>query len=330
MTEQKRLPEEIRVPLLEIPQRLDVFLTGTLATQGISRTLVKRFIDNGWVMMQGRQHVTADLRVTGAELIRLTIPVTAPLNKKPMRLEVLYEDKDLVIINKPSGLITHPRSSLPFQIPPSLAHELGAMDEPSVLTWVLQNYPKALDVPRLGIVHRLDADASGALMLAKTTPFYHKALNMFENRAVSKTYLAVVWGKLNDDSGVINLGITKRYTKGAVKMGISQVGGREAITEYAVKKIYKKVSLVELYPKTGRTHQLRLHMAALGHPICGDRVYNRVLSERGQPLVGKPIDAKDRARFTRLMLHAWKLEFERSGKTISATAPRPKEFLKKY
>lgn len=314
------LPEQLPVPPLAGPQRLDIYLAQTLAQYGISRTTVKKFIAHGWVRVNEEIGRRPDFKLQGQETITLAIPQGQPQSPVPA-LTKLYEDENCVAVNKPTGLMTHPRSSLPFKVGPHLAQQLGSMDEPTVLSWILRNYPNNQNVPRLGIVHRLDTDASGVLLVAKTIPFYYQACKLFARRKIEKTYLALVWGCPQEPEGTIELGIIKKYSKNKIFMRVSATGGKEAKTIYAVKRTFKQTSLLELTPQTGRTHQLRLHLAGIGHPICGDAIYKQGAHQNPQE-----------APFKRLMLHAWKLAFTRpaSATTIEITAPRPKEFLKKY
>ena len=185
-----------------------------------------------------------------------------------MKLEnptIIYEDKNLLVINKPFGLLTHPTPH---------------RDEPTLITWLLEAYPEIKNVgedpTRPGIVHRLDKDTGGLMIIAKTQKSFEHLKNLFSSREIHKKYLALVWGNIKNDTGIIDKpiglarGIAKRTTHTTKKT-------REAITEYKVRTRYPhaNMTLIELSPKTGRTHQLRVHMASIGNPIVGDKLYGR-------------------------------------------------------
>ena len=213
---------------------------------------------------------------------------------------IVYDSPDFVVINKPPGLLTHPRNENDHR--------------PSVLSWLLEHYPQAKNVgdptslklrgagdpPRPGIVHRIDKDTSGLLILAKTQKSFLHFKKLFHDRLISKTYIALVYGDLKNDRGIIDAPLFKfgtRQSTRPVKEGKSLE--RAAVTEYSVLKRFSDdanpYTLVEVSPKTGRTHQIRIHFKSIGHPVVGDPIYG------GQ--AGKD----DYLRLGRFLLHAQKL-----------------------
>lgn len=177
----------------------------------------------------------------------------------------IFEDKEILILNKPFGLLVH-----------GTKHS----NESTLVDWLLQTHPETRgigeDPERPGIVHRLDKDTGGIMVVAKTQSSYERLKHLFSSRKMEKKYIALVWGIIKHDTGIIDKpigfkrGEAKRTTHTTKKT-------REALTEYRVRTRYKNASmtLVELVPKTGRTHQLRVHMASIGHPIVGDKLYGR-------------------------------------------------------
>ena len=203
---------------------------------------------------------------------------------------IVYDSPDFVVINKPPGLLTHPRNK--------------DDKRPSVLSWFLEKYPEAKsvgeDLTRPGIVHRIDKDTSGLLILVKTQKSFLHFKKLFHDRLISKTYIALVYGDLKNDRGIIDAPLFKfgtRQSTRPVKEGKSLE--RAAVTEYSVLKRFSDdanpYTLVEVSPKTGRTHQIRIHFKSIGHPVVGDPIYG------GQ--AGKD----DYLRLGRFLLHAQKL-----------------------
>jgi len=229
------------------------------------------------------------------------------------RIKILYEDKDILVIDKPSGIAVHPD---------------GRTKEKTITDWVLKNYPKMKNVGELmgeikrpGIVHRLDRDTSGVLLLAKNQKIHQFLKEQFQNRTIKKVYIAIVNGWVKDDRGIINKPIGRsprdfrRYLSGRGARGEM----REAVTQYKVLKRIKvglnKFTYLEVRPKTGRTHQIRVHMKFLNHPVVCDSLYN--------PKGACPKDIK------RLALHAQSIEFkDLKGKMIKIESPLPLGFKK--
>jgi len=238
--------------------------------------------------------------------------------------KVLHEDAEMLVLCKPAGLLTHPISSLAFETDPKLAEALGVFEKPSVLAWILERIPGNRDLPRGGLVHRLDAGTSGVMLAAKTANTAAALSEMFARRQIKKTYVALAQGRFPAQNGVIDLKLLKRYGSRRVRVMASKERGVEAVTVYRVLRQYsgphgaqgEPYLLVELRPLTGRTHQLRTHLAALKVWICGDTLY------------GKP----GGAAFGRLMLHARRIELRHpvTGRPLRITAIVPADFSREF
>jgi len=219
-----------------------------------------------------------------------------------MILSIVYEDSDLIVINKPSGLITHPKNKTDTS--------------KSVVSWLLEKYPSIKNIGedplRPGVVHRIDKYTSGLLIISKTQKSFDYLKNQFKERKIEKTYIALVHGKLKDSSGVIKSPLGKIGIKQTTKIkGKKELKGKEAITEYKVKKRFNNYTLLEIYPKTGRTHQIRVHLKSIYHPIVGDVLY------------GKKVE---NIKINRLFLHAFQLKLVTlSGKNIFIQTDLPEE-----
>ena len=185
--------------------------------------------------------------------------------------QIVYEDDNILVVNKPYGLITHPKNATDTQ--------------PSLTDWVAVNYPELKDVgepfsasgfplPRHGIVHRLDKDTSGLIVIAKDQAAFDFMKKQFQEHTIQKHYYALVYGTPKERIGVINAPLGRIGMKRTTQMeGKKMIDGKESVTEYKVVKSFEKYSLLDVSPKTGRTHQIRVHLKSLGHPIAGDIVY---------------------------------------------------------
>lgn len=216
-----------------------------------------------------------------------------------MDIPILFEDSHLLLINKPPGIVVN---------------RARTVTEPTVEDWVREKYRLPLD--RGGIVHRIDKETSGILLIAKTPEAFGELQRQFKDREVKKTYLAIVHATLVPKEGEIRAPVG-RLPWNPERFGIVP-GGKEAITKYKIYNYYKKYndySVVELYPETGRTHQIRVHLKYIGHPIVGDYRY-----------AGRKVSRQDRASGSpRVMLHAWKIAFTHpaTGTTLAIEAPIP-------
>ncbi len=224
-----------------------------------------------------------------------------------MKIEILYEDENIVAINKPTGLVVHSD---------------GRTNEPTVVDWILENYPEIKyvgenmgGIERPGIVHRLDRDTSGVLIIAKNQESFEHLKEQFKERLVEKKYNAFVYGKLKEKEGIIDRPIGRSASDFRKKSAQRGAKGelREAITEYKVLNENDDVSFLEVKPKTGRTHQIRVHFKAIHHPIVCDSIY----APKGECLLG----------LNRLALHASSVSLDLiDGNKISIDTPLPEEF----
>ena len=275
--------------------RLDQFLAREL-TQ-FSRSRLQQLIRTGFVLLNGATTRPRQL-VRSGDKVELTEP---PLEKiesqpEPIPLEILFEDNDLIVINKPAGLVVHP----------------GAGHRQHTLVNALLSHCTTLSgiggKERPGIVHRLDKETSGCLVVAKNDEAHRELSRQFAERVVEKTYLALVAGKLGKRAGVIEEKIG-RHPVHRQRMRVTCLRGRTAKTEYRVIRSSDQASLIECRLHSGRTHQIRVHLHHLGHAVLGDKLYT-------------PRVAKD---FPRQMLHAWKLGFRHPGtgdwKSLEASLP---------
>ncbi len=231
-----------------------------------------------------------------------------------MEPEIVYEDKDLLILNKPTGLITHPKNITDIQ--------------DSVTGWLIDNRPElknvgepfvasGKEIPRVGVVHRLDKDTSGLLIVAKSNEAFFYLKNLFQNRKIRKYYLVLVNGRPKEPKGMISAPLGRIGLKRTTKIfGKKLVDQKETLTEYKTTRGFKNYTLLDIILHTGRTHQIRVHLNSIGTPVAGDKVYG---FKRSKP----PKDLK------RLFLHAYKLELVTpNGKTLVLETDLPDELQK--
>jgi len=262
----------------ETPERLDKFLVGVLKGR-FSRTFVKKLIDGGNVTMDGKD-VNAHYKVTSGENVKVAIPAPKVLELKPenIPLDIVYEDKDLVVINKKPGISVHPASGI----------FTGTLV--NALLYHTKDLSGIGGVLRPGIVHRLDKGTSGLLVVAKNDITHVNLSGQFKNRTTKRKYIALARGIVQLDNGRIELPLARRK-KNVTKMGISFVdkNKKNAITNYKVLKRFKDFTKLELLLETGRTHQIRVHLAHIGHPIIGDRLYGSQKGMARQALHAKTL-----------------------------------------
>ncbi len=277
--------------------RLDQFLARELPK--FSRSRIQQLIRNEFVTLNGFSARPRDLVRTG-DSVEMNEPPPEKIDNQPeaIPLDVLYEDEDLIVINKPAGLVVHPGAG---------------QREHTLVNALLHYFPKLSGIggkERPGIVHRLDKDTSGCLVVAKTDEAHRGLSAQFAGQTVEKIYLALVAGKLRKSAGIVEAKIG-RHPVHRQRMSIASKRGRAAKTEYRVVSSSDEISLVECKLHSGRTHQVRVHLQHLGHPVVGDKVYGT--------------HAK---AFPRQMLHAWKLGFQhpRTGEWKNFEAAVPDDF----
>ncbi len=289
------------VTSLEEGKRLDIFLMEFSQREnlGISRTFIQKNISSGLVSVDNVPVTKPHIKVKDGQVVRLTYEnkkEATPL-AEDLQMDVLYEDADLAVINKQPGMVVHPA-------PGNYEHTL--------VNALLYRLDKLSDVNPLrpGIVHRLDKDTSGILLVAKNNTSHHGLDKQFAEHTIKRKYVAVVKGRVGFIEDIIELPIG-RHPQKRKNMSVFGKNTKYAKTFYRTLKRAEKYSLMELEPFTGRTHQLRVHLAYIGHPILGDNKYG-----------------KNNA-FTRLALHAQYIGFihPATGKFLEFSTPTPKEFL---
>ncbi len=286
---------EVTVPFLYVTKRLDAFLAEALGGSH-SRAQVKAALDAGLVRLNGKI-ARPGLTVKEGDKIEGEIAPTISTSIVPesIPLSVLHEDDDLLVIDKPSGLVVHP----------------GAGNKTGTLVHALLGRGGPLSSSgggdRPGIVHRLDKETSGVMLVAKNNSAHKKLQSQFESRTLSKTYLALVKGHVRFEEGRLE-GAIGRHPKVRHKMAVSvRDDAREAFSRYRVMERFPGSTLLEVKIRTGRTHQIRVHMEHEGHPVVGDKIYG--------------------TEGSRLGLHAWKIEFDhpKTGERMEFESPVPKE-----
>jgi 23S rRNA pseudouridine1911/1915/1917 synthase len=284
--------------------RLDVFLAHRL--ENSTRSQIQLLNRSGAIRIDGRQD-KAGYRIRGGETIEVDLHALeqAPLAAEQIHLKIYFEDEDLAIIEKPAGRVVHPGSGTKSG---TIVHGL---------LFHFQSLSDAGGAARPGIVHRLDKKTSGLLIVAKNNAAHARLSKQFQDREVQKSYVALVHGKLARDSGVIELSVG-RHPTARTKMAAGKPKGRAAYTEYRVLEHFRGFSLLEVKIKTGRTHQIRVHFSAIGHPVVGDDVY----SERSAREFVKKFGPLDR-----YFLHAAALRFTHptTGKPMEFHSPLPFE-----
>jgi 23S rRNA pseudouridine1911/1915/1917 synthase len=280
----------------ETNERLDKFVAARMADLGLSRTMIQGLIESGRVLVDGVPR-RAKFKMTPGETVEITLPPPEieAIEPEPIPLAIVYEDDDLIVLDKPAGLVVHPAPG----------HPTGT------LVNALLHHAPDINVGgsnRPGIVHRLDKDTSGLMVIAKSDRARTSLVAQWASREVRKGYLALVVGLVEPDEGTIDAPIG-RDPSNRQRMAVGHKG-RSAITHFTVRRRFARQTLLDLDLETGRTHQLRVHLAFIGHPIVGDPVYGRRTGD--EPVLD------------RQFLHAARLAFRLpTGEPVAFESPLP-------
>jgi 23S rRNA pseudouridine1911/1915/1917 synthase len=289
--------------------RLDRFLVSQLPA--LSRSQIQSLIDEGRVLVDG-DALKASHHVASGETVHIEIPPTpaAGVEAEPIPLDILFEDEDVAVVNKPAGMIVHPGA--------------GA-DAGTLVAALLNRFGDAgLSTTggplRPGIVHRLDKDTSGAILVARTNEAHRKLVDDFRERRIDKTYLALLHGSIKGQSGSVELAVARDLRRRS-RMTARRREGREARTDWRVLLRLKNYSLIEADLRTGRTHQIRVHFSALSCPVVGDTLYGAPRQERTASVLLPPLN--------RNFLHAARIAFlhPRTSRRIEVRAPLPLQLV---
>ncbi len=300
-------------------QRLDAFLASR-RDLGLSRSHVQKLIAEGLVTVDG-EATKAGYRIEPGEAVLVKVPFPEPLAAKPefIPLDIIYEDEHLVVLNKPRGLVVHPA-------PGHLQHTLV-----NALLAHCDHLSGIGGVCRPGIVHRLDRDTSGVMVVAKTDLAHQSLARQIKDRTAHRRYLALVHGDVAVDEGTVETRIG-RDPADRKRMAVLREGGREAVTHYRVLERFTDFTLVECALRTGRTHQIRVHMAHLGHPVAGDPVYGPRRPKRFRREMARVMAVESKEPYPEAVealegqaLHAYRLTFRHptGGESLDFVAPMP-------
>ena len=282
-------------------KRLDSYISDNM--DKISRNFAQKLIENQQVTINGKNE-KASYKVCVGDKVQVDVPEAqdTKLKAQDIPVEVVYEDKDIIVVNKPKGMVVHPANGNPDG---TLVNAILAMCKDSLSGIGGEIRP--------GIVHRLDKDTSGLLIIAKNDEAHVKMSKQIQDRLVTKKYIALVKGVVKDDEATIDMPIARSKVD-RKKMAVDK-DGKQAVTHFKVIKRYKGYTLLEIKIDTGRTHQIRVHMAKIGYPVVGDMVYSNGKNEFG-------VEGQ--------MLHAKSLEFSHpiTGKKMHLEAPLPEYFTK--
>lgn len=281
-------------------KRLDVFLAEKV--ENYSRTYIKKLIEDGLVLVGGKtKKANYKLNVGDNVSIILPDPVNLEVKAEDIDIDVVYEDDDLLVINKPQGMVVHPaHGNYTGTLVNGLLNRCGGL---SGINGVI----------RPGIVHRIDKDTSGVIVVAKTNEAHMDLSRQLKEHSINRKYIALLEGRLKDESGTVDAPIG-RDPKDRKRMAVVSKNGKRAVTHYKAIEFFQANTLIEASLETGRTHQIRVHMAYLGHPVVGDPVYGY---------------KKQRFKLKGQMLHAKILGFmhPRTGEYMEFTAPLPEYFI---
>ena len=324
-------PRTISVPAEARGQRLDQFLTAQL--EGVSRSRVQMLMDQGDVLVDGAREKPS-LKLRGGESIAiLGEPHPAPLKAtaEDIPLDVVFEDANLAVVNKPAGMMVHAGAG----------QSEDTRNRGTLVNALLHRFKKLSSTGgdlRPGIVHRLDKDTSGLIVVAKNDRTHMALGEMFAGRSMRKTYIALVQGAVERQRGTINSSVGRDPVRRTRMTAKPTENGRTAVSHYEVVRRldnrFGKFTLVKVRIETGRTHQIRVHMASIGHPVVGDTLYggagqltDQVASQAAQSKAARRKAEPERLRLGRNFLHAARLEFTHpvTGKPLELEAPLPEE-----
>ncbi len=272
---------------------------------GITRSQIHRLIEDGLLLVNGRP-AKANYRVKAGDEVEVTLPEKPPDSLLPedIPIDILYSDEHIAVVNKPAGLVVYPAAGHPGgTLLNALRHRLGELKAPG-------------GPLRPGVVHRLDKDTSGIMVIALSDEAYHGLVEQFGEREIKRSYVALLWGRIKDDSGKISQKIGRSMTD-RKKMSVRTRKGKSAETRWDVIERFQSATLIRAKLLTGRTHQIRVHFASTGHPVLGDTTYGRKTSVA--------LAGSKRLHFPRQMLHAKVLGFRHpvTGRKMRFTSPLP-------
>ncbi len=308
--QEKGKPFSILVTAKSQGRRLDQFLSEV--DLHLTRSQAKKLIEAGNILLNQRPtKPSAHLKAGEVVTVALLQPTPLSLKPEPLPLTILYEDSSIIVIDKPFGMVVHPAYGNPS----------GTLV--NALLYHCKDLGGINGVLRPGIVHRLDKDTSGVMVIAKEDEAYHQLTKQFKNRTVEKVYLAIASGRFTKDEGLIDTPIG-RHPSERKRMSTQTKRGRPAITRWRVVERLDGFTLLEIFPQTGRTHQIRVHLSSLGHPLLGDPVYGR----KGRPgSIHDPVLKESVQRMDRQALHAHRLGFDhpRTGERVEFVSQIPQD-----
>ncbi len=281
------------------PERLDLFLS---RESGLTRAKIKNLLSDNKIFINGGTAEKAGILLKGGEKLEIALPEPESSELKPeaIPLDILYEDKDLLVINKPAGLVVHPAAG----------HWEGTLVNALIYHF---NQLSSIYPLRPGIVHRLDKDTSGLLLIAKSDKAHLQLSKQLKSREIKKDYAVIVHGRISQNEGIIDQPIG-RHPKDRKKMAVVSSNGRDAVTRFKVLERFKNHTYLECRIETGRTHQIRVHLSNMGYPIIGDSLYG----------------SKKDDLAARQMLHAWKIQLAHpiTFQPVKFEAQLPDDFQK--